>query len=97
MEALGKKWTLGALLLTLLAGGEGVAARLSDDEITKRLIAESTAAYPANCPCPYTVASNGSRCGGRSAYSRPGGRSPLCYPADVTEEMIKEYRRRHSD
>lgn len=31
------------------------------------------------CDCPYDLASNGSSCGGRSAYSRPGGRDPICY------------------
>lgn len=35
--------------------------------------------YVGRCDCPYDVARNGSRCGGRSAYSRPGGRSPVCY------------------
>lgn len=35
--------------------------------------------YYGTCDCPYDRASNGSRCGGRSAYSRPGGRSPVCY------------------
>ncbi|RLQ87091.1 SH3 domain-containing protein [Notoacmeibacter ruber] len=34
------------------------------------------------CDCPYDRARNGSRCGGRSAYSRPGGRSPRCYFSD---------------
>jgi hypothetical protein len=24
---------------------------------------------------------NGRACGGRSAYSRPGGAAPLCYPS----------------
>ena len=28
------------------------------------------------------VADAGNRCGGRSAYSRPGGAAPLCYRAD---------------
>ncbi len=37
---------------------------------------------------------NGRACGGRSAYSRPGGRAPLCYPSDVSETMIKNYRAR---
>ncbi|WP_405030749.1 SH3 domain-containing protein [Pleomorphomonas sp. JP5] len=32
-----------------------------------------------SCDCPYDYARNGSRCGGRSAYSRPGGREPVCY------------------
>lgn len=35
-----------------------------------------------SCDCPYDRASNGSRCGGRSAYSRPGGRSPICYVSE---------------
>jgi tetratricopeptide (TPR) repeat protein len=34
------------------------------------------------CDCPYDMASNGSSCGGRSAYSRPGGREPICYAND---------------
>jgi len=48
--------------------------------------------YPGNCPCPYNRASNGSRCGGRSAYSRAGGYSPLCYDRDVTDDMVRRYR-----
>lgn len=32
-----------------------------------------------SCDCPYDYAKNGSICGGRSAYSRPGGREPVCY------------------
>lgn len=35
--------------------------------------------YPEGCPCPYSIASDGSRCGARSAYSRPGGYQPKCY------------------
>ena len=36
---------------------------------------------------------NGRACGGRSAYSRPGGAAPLCYPANVSAEMIEDYRK----
>ncbi len=32
-----------------------------------------------SCDCPYDVMRNGRVCGGRSAYSRPGGRRPQCY------------------
>lgn len=35
---------------------------------------------------------NGARCGGRSAYSRPGGATVLCYP--TAPAMVEEYRRR---
>ncbi|SHI12026.1 hypothetical protein SAMN05443248_8387 [Bradyrhizobium erythrophlei] len=41
------------------------------------------------CACPDDTARNGSTCGGRSAYSRPGGAAPLCYPSDVTAAMIE--------
>lgn len=67
-------------------------AVLSDDAIAQVLIGRSIASYSGNCPCPYNSASNGSRCGGRSAYSRPGGASPLCYKEDVSVDSIKRYR-----
>jgi hypothetical protein len=35
---------------------------------------------------------NGHACGGRSAYSRPGGYAPICYSQDVTPEMIRRWR-----
>jgi len=48
------------------------------------------------CACPDDTARNGSACGGRSAYSRPGGAAPLCYPTDVTAAMIESYRQRQA-
>lgn len=62
--------------------------------ITQRLIAESIAAYPGRCPCPYILDRAGRRCGARSAYARPGGYSPICYPGDVTPAMVEAYRKR---
>ena len=35
--------------------------------------------YYGTCDCPYDRTRKGARCGGRSAYSKPGGRSPVCY------------------
>lgn len=35
--------------------------------------------YVGRCDCPYDMMRNGRRCGGNSAYSRPGGRNPVCY------------------
>lgn len=66
---------------------------LTDAEIRKILIQQSIANYPGNCPCPYNLASNGSRCGKRSAYSKPGGYSPLCYPADVSDKTVEDFRK----
>ena len=67
---------------------------LSDDAIRKTLIQNSIASYPGRCPCPYNAASNGSRCGKRSAYSRPGGYAPLCYPKDISDAQVKQYRQK---
>jgi Bacterial SH3 domain len=61
---------------------------LGTDEITRRLIAASIASYPGSCPCPYIRDRAGRRCGGRSAYSRAGGYSPLCYTKDITPAMV---------
>lgn len=68
--------------------------RLTDAAIAQILIEDSIANYSGNCPCPYNAARNGSRCGKRSAYSRPGGYAPLCFKEDVTKEMVQEYRTR---
>lgn len=46
------------------------------------------------CACPDDIMRNGRACGGRSAYSRPGGASPLCYPSDVPAAMIETYRQK---
>ena len=50
----------------------------------KQLIKESIEKYPGKCPCPYSLMSNGKKCGKRSAYSKPGGDEPLCYVSDIT-------------
>lgn len=71
--------------------------QITDAEVRQRIIAESIASYPGNCPCPYSTMRNGHRCGGRSAYSRPGGRSPLCFAEDVTDGMVLRYRQSHGD
>lgn len=84
--------------LLLMAGATSTTAdaqSASDKEVRAAIIQQSIAAYPGRCPCPYNRASNGSRCGGRSAYSRPGGHSPLCYEEDVSDEMVRVYRQRH--
>jgi len=67
----------------------------NDSTIKRKIIAESINSYPGNCPCPYNSARNGSSCGRRSAYSRAGGYSPLCYEKDVTQEMVNDYKSRN--
>jgi hypothetical protein len=67
----------------------------TDQEVRQYLILESTSAYPGTCACPYNVDRAGRRCGGRSAYSRPGGRSPLCYPQDISDEQVQRIREKY--
>lgn len=69
----------------------------NDAGIRRQMIRDSIAAYSGSCPCPYNTARNGARCGGWSAYSRPGGAAPLCYPTDISDEMVEEYRKAHPE
>lgn len=64
----------------------------SDDQVKEAIISESISDYPGNCPCPYNHASNGSKCGKRSAWSKPGGYAPICYKNEVSKEMVDEWR-----
>jgi len=87
-----------ATLLVLSAGSALAREPLSDAQVRDTIVKESVAKYLATghpCACPYNVARNGSSCGGRSAYSRPGGASPLCYPKDVTDGAVADWRRAH--
>jgi hypothetical protein len=75
-----------------------VEAVLTAAAIAAIIVQASREQYHATrpCACPDDRARNGSACGGRSAYSRPGGAAPLCYPSDVTAAMIDAYRQRQS-
>nr|WP_246753663.1 hypothetical protein [Dickeya oryzae] len=83
---------LCASCVLLAATADAKNTRLSDNEIKQIIIEESIASYTGNCACPYNSASNGSRCGGRSAWSRKGGAAPVCYKDDVTKEQVARWR-----
>lgn len=68
---------------------------LSDDAVKQLIIKESIASYPGVCACPFNSARNGSSCGRRSAWSKAGGYSPICYKDEVTKEMIQDWRERN--
>ena len=84
-----------ALVAAVAAFVLQAAGSPSNTEIKQAIIRESVADYPGPCPCPYNIMRNGKRCGRFSAYSKPGGREPICYESDVTDDMIRDYRRRH--
>lgn len=74
--------------------GAPAEAQRSDAQIRRDIVRQSIANYPGNCPCPYNTDRAGRRCGGRSAYSRPGGYAPKCYPSDVTAAEVARARGR---
>ena len=80
------------MMLVAVPFGSAISEPLTDQQIRERIIAQDIAAYAGNCPCPYNRASNGSRCGGRSAWSRPGGASPRCFADDVTDSAVRQFR-----
>jgi len=90
------KWPicLAVLVLALgIAAGQTKKAAKTDAEIKQEIIKQSIASYKGTCPCPYNVDRAGRMCGRRSAYSKPGGASPICYEKDVTQKMVDDYRK----
>ena len=91
---------VGLLVAVCWSGAASAqTAPLTDERVRQQIVQESVAAYLATghpCACPYNSARNGSSCGARSAYSRPGGASPLCYPKDVSDGMVADWRRKHA-
>ncbi len=86
---------LAIALLFAAFSATAAPAAMSDAEVKQAVIQESIASYPGPCACPYNLARNGSMCGRRSAYSKPGGYAPICYDSQVTKKMIRAYRARH--
>jgi len=104
-----KRGWVSAKRISLAAPAETEAERKRDEEIkppskaalttaaiVALLIKESLADYHSHapCACPYDRDRRGHQCGARSAWSRPGGYAPLCFPKDVTPEAIAAYRAR---
>lgn len=94
------KKTLFLLATALIFASSPVLAKktqgMTDDAIKEKIIQRSLQRYydyKGPCACPYDTTRNGRSCGKRSAYSRPGGESPICYKEDVTKQMIQNYKK----
>jgi hypothetical protein len=59
--------------------------------LKEQMIQESVTKYPSNCPCPYHRDARGRRCGKRSAWDRADGYAPLCFPEDISANMVREF------
>jgi len=80
------------LLIFISDNASARSIKLSDEQVKQQIIDESIASYPGNCACPFNSARNGSSCGRRSAWSKPGGYAPICYKKEVTKAMIAQWR-----
>ncbi|WP_417878497.1 SH3 domain-containing protein [Vibrio sp.] len=58
------------------SGAPPVAVRVAP---ARRSGQPARSAYVGTCDCPYDRMRNGRLCGRNSAYSKPGGRNPVCY------------------
>lgn len=72
---------------------------LSDAEVRDQIIKESIAAYQKSgrpCACPFSPMADGKQCGDFSAYRQPGAAAPLCYPKDISNAMVRDWRQRNA-
>jgi hypothetical protein len=87
------------LALGLLLTAPALAREpLSDAQVRQAIIQDSIARYQATghpCACPFNLMRNGRQCGRVTAYSRPGGASPLCFDRDVSDGMVADWRLAH--
>jgi hypothetical protein len=68
---------------------------LSDDRVRQQIMLESQAHTQGRCVCSYqTKDSKGRLCKGHHEVVRTEPQ-PICYPAQVTGEMVIDWRRRH--
>jgi hypothetical protein len=89
------KFAAAALAMSLASAAyaqSNKGASVTDAQAVAEIIRLSRAQFATHgqCACPDDRDRDGTICGRRSAYSRPGG--PLCYPRDVTPAMIADYR-----
>lgn len=84
-----------AACIFLPAIAHAKSTALTDDQIKQQIIDDSIASYPGTCACPFNRARNGSSCGRRSAWSKAGGYSPICYKKEVTQDRVKQWRQQN--
>ena len=81
------------VLSRLFLKDAGMARLLQpDDRVAEAIIIYEVENYSGPCPCPYNTDANGYQCGQRSAWSRSGGKKPLCYKKDIPISHMNSYR-----
>lgn len=84
-----------AALSGLMLAGAAWGTEMTDQQVRERIVRESVASYSGSCACPDNTDAAGRRCGARSAHRKPGGEKPICYPHEVSDQQVRDYRARH--
>jgi hypothetical protein len=72
-----------------------VLHQLANNRVRQRIMAENQAHYDGRCVCPYqTRDTNKQSCKGRHELIKTKP-PPICYPRQITDEMVSNWRRRH--
>jgi hypothetical protein len=68
-----------------------------DQEAKRKVpIPKPSPIYRCQCPCPYSRNSRNEECGVESAYFQyPGEKKPKCYPEDVQDWEVDDFRNLH--
>ena len=98
-----RRSTLFVVALALSLGiGNATAQRateLPDVQVREAIIKESIAAYKATghpCACLYSLTRKGSPRGRAQRVHRTTRAKPICYPPDVTDHMISDWKHQHA-
>ena len=87
-----KKYAIAFFIVTLPFSSHALKA-MTDDQVKQNIIDGWTSSYKGDCACPENKDPKGNRCGDSSAYFRNNPDNLIkCYPADVTETDIEQYR-----
>ncbi len=59
--------------------------------IEQEVVNWAIANYNGACPCPFSLDNFGNQCGDQSAWVLKALNAPVCYPSEVTSDMIAKY------
>lgn len=85
-----------SIVISALCTAACFATSKHKQEIIQNIINEARINYSGNCPCPYNLDARGHRCGKRSSYSHKNGKITICYPEDITPELLNQYLKTHN-
>jgi hypothetical protein len=65
------------------------------DKVKEHILNVAVASYGGGCVCPFNKTARDESCNNRSQYdqaSKAGTIKPICYKADITEEMVRSFK-----